>query len=144
MSTVMSIIKSMTSDVNCASALFLSCGVSVSDPQELAVSWKLLEVTQYLSTCVCQPHKFRVSMSLPLCVRVFVCLIFLKSHNTCQPVSVCLTSSVCLSPRVCLCACVALSTSVYSCFSVCMSVQTILVNLCLSVHTIFVNLCPSA
>jgi len=33
-----------------------------------------LEVTQYLSTCVCLPHKFRVSISksLPLCVRGFV------------------------------------------------------------------------
>jgi len=54
--------------------------------------------------------------------------IFLKSNNTCQPVSVCLTSSVCLSPRVGLCACVCLSFFVYSCFSVCLSVSA-----CLSV-----------
>jgi len=103
------IIKSLTSDS------FLSVGVSVSDSQELAVKSNLLNVTQYLSTCVCLPDKFRLSISksLPLCVRVFVYLIFLKSNNTCQLVSVCLTSSVCLSSSVCLCACVWLSTCVY-------------------------------
>ena len=75
------IIKSMTSDVNCASDSFVSLGLSVSDSQELAVNLNLLEVKQYLSTSVYLPGKFHVSISKYLPVRsyanmydVYVCV----------------------------------------------------------------------
>ena len=104
------IIKSLTSNVNCASDSFLSMLVWLSrarrelessESQTISVSqclsaWQipcvylqvsasvracvclfdLLEVKQYLSTCVCLPDEFCVSIakSLPLCGRVFVYL----------------------------------------------------------------------
>ena len=99
------IIKSMTSDVNCASDSFVSLGLSVSDSQELAVNLNLLEVKQYLSTSVYLPGKFHVSISKHLPVRACVCLYDLieKQYlSTC----VCLPDKFHVSISKCLPLCV--------------------------------------
>jgi len=81
------IVKSLTSQVNCANDSFLP----VSDSLELAVSLNLLKVKQYLSTCVCLPDKFHVSNSkcLPLCVcvLVYLCVSLFKCMLECFCVS---------------------------------------------------------
>ena len=71
--------SSQTITVNqCLSAWQIPCAhLQVSASVRACVClFDLLEVKQYLSTCVCLPDKFRlfISKCLPLCVRVFVYL----------------------------------------------------------------------
>jgi len=96
------IIKSMTSDVNCASDSFVSLGLSVSDSQELAVNLNLLEVKQYLSTRVYLPGKFHVSISKHLPVRACVCLFDLLEVKQYLLTCVCLPDKFHVSISKCL------------------------------------------